>query len=198
MKEGRPPSVSESAPHALPDHDDSRGKGPAVRMPVETRQPLFDHIDRHYGSLLGRLAVTLRSRDAAVDALHDLYLKLRSGVSSVDVKSPAAYLYRAAVNVAHNNRRKDSRRGDEGAAELEGWLDEAPGPETIVTARHDLDLALEALRKLPVRQQQIFLAWWQDDKSQVEIAALFGLHKRTVQKELARTEAYIRDLLRSK
>ncbi|HEX7820705.1 MAG TPA: sigma-70 region 4 domain-containing protein [Sphingobium sp.] len=67
-----------------------------------------------------------------------------------------------------------------------------------MTGIHDLDLALSALRELPVRQQQIFLAWWRDEKSQAEIASLFGLHKRTVQKELARTEAYIRRSLRDR
>ncbi|MFW2448503.1 MAG: sigma factor-like helix-turn-helix DNA-binding protein [Qipengyuania pacifica] len=56
--------------------------------------------------------------------------------------------------------------------------------------------ALQALHALPIRRQAIFLAKWRDEKTQGEIAAEFGLHKRSVQKELARAEKYLRKVLR--
>jgi RNA polymerase sigma-70 factor (ECF subfamily) len=48
------------------------------------------------------------------------------------------------------------------------------------------------LDALPLQRKQIFLARWRDDKSHDEIAAQFGIHKRTVQKQLARAERFIR------
>jgi DNA-directed RNA polymerase specialized sigma24 family protein len=59
-----------------------------------------------------------------------------------------------------------------------------------------LNRALRALHTLPVKRQAIFLAKWRDEKTQAEIAAEFGLHLRSVQKELARVEAYLRKVLR--
>jgi RNA polymerase sigma-70 factor (ECF subfamily) len=74
--------------------------------------------------------------------------------------------------------------------------DGAPDQEAAALATDEMNRALQALHALPVRRQAIFLAKWRDEKSQGEIAAEFGLHKRSVQKELTRAELYLRKILR--
>jgi RNA polymerase sigma-70 factor (ECF subfamily) len=144
-----------------------------------------------YEKLRSRLAKALRSPDLAADALHDAYLKLRTCPAIGDVQRPTAYLHRMALNLASNRRRHETffSPGQSDPADL---VDEAPGPERVVAARHEMTRALAALDQLPPRRKAIFLARWQDDLDQAEIAARFHLHKRTVQKELSRAQLYLR------
>jgi RNA polymerase sigma factor (sigma-70 family) len=53
------------------------------------------------------LRLTLR-RDVAEDLLHDLFIKLASRIARVD--DPAAYMCRAAINLAMDWRRKQKKR----------------------------------------------------------------------------------------
>src|SRR3546814_4265392 len=74
--------------------------------------------------------------------------------------------------------------------------DDAPDQQTAALALDEKNRAMDALHALPTRQRAIFLAKWRDEKLQSEIAAEFGLHKRSVQKELTRVELYLRKVLR--
>jgi RNA polymerase sigma-70 factor (ECF subfamily) len=77
---------------------------------------------------------------------------------------------------------------------IQSLRDEAPGPERTALAKQDVGKLLGALAALPEQRREIFLARWRDDLSHREIAALFGVHKRTVQKELAKAERFLRAL----
>src|SRR3546814_14328920 len=83
--------------------------------------------------------------------------------------------------------------GDEELLEIP---DDAPDQQTAALALDEMNRAMDALHALPTRQRAIFLAKWRDEKLQSEIAAEFGLHKRSVQKELTRVELYLRKVLR--
>ena len=163
-------------------------EGPAHR--------LLALLESEYDSLLRRLSAHLRSPEAAAEALHDVYVKLRSEPSIGDLRSPRSYLYRMAVNLAINRRRSEWRTVNLDVAELSEFPDSTPDQEAAVLAADEMDRALEALHSLPLKRQAIFLARWRDEKQQNEIAADFGLRKRSVQKELVRAETYLRKILR--
>src|SRR3546814_13437902 len=74
--------------------------------------------------------------------------------------------------------------------------DIAPDPEQVAFARLEMERAFQALHAMPERRRQLFLARWRDGMPQAEIALEFGLHKRSVQKELARAETFLRKVLR--
>jgi RNA polymerase sigma factor (sigma-70 family) len=149
-----------------------------------------------YEMLLDRLAVRLGSREAAIEALHDVYLKLRNDIAIGNVNSPRAYLYRMALNLTANARRKVDRMMIVDPSSLTSFADAAPDPEKVAIASDEFAHAMQALHELPYRCREIFLAKWRDEKPQAAIAAEFGLHKRSVQKELARAEGHIRRKLR--
>lgn len=159
-------------------------------------QQLLDLLEVDYDALLVRLTARLRSREAAVEALHDVYVKLRAEPAVGDLRSPRAYLYRMALNLAMNRRRSDWRMVNMDEAGLSEFPDAAPDQESAAIANDEIDRALEALHTLPARRRAIFMAKWRDEKSQAEIASEFNLHKRSVQKELARVEGYLRKILR--
>lgn len=163
--------------------------------PDETAHQLLKVLETDYGSLIARLTSSLHSSDAATDALHDAYLKLGRKPALDEVRHPLSYLYRMAINLAKNHRRREARFTAIEASVLECIPDDAPDPELAIGAQHEMALALSALSELPVRCREIFLACWRDDKTQAQIAQDFRLHRRTVQKELTRAERHLRTVL---
>jgi RNA polymerase sigma-70 factor (ECF subfamily) len=153
---------------------------------------LLSSLLSNHTQLLSRLAVRLGSQDAAADILQEVYLKLSTRPQVREVRNVNAYLYRMAINLAQNQRRKDSRMLPVTDAMMLVLPDSAPDPEHVALASDEMTRALSLLQALPTRRRQIFLAKWRDDKTQVQIAEEFGLHKRSVQKELVRAEKYLR------
>lgn len=147
------------------------------------------------GELLARLTAALGSRDMAQEMLHDVYLKLKSEPRIGEIRSPRAYLYRMAINLAKNKRRTESRFVSVDDVMITGVPDEAPDQERILLATDEMDRAVEFLRSLPPKRKAIFLARWRDEKTQVEIASEFGMHKRSVQKELDKAERFLKHKL---
>ncbi|MBB3356994.1 MULTISPECIES: RNA polymerase sigma factor [unclassified Novosphingobium] len=159
------------------------------------RATLLATFAQEYDGLLAKLTARLRSREAALDALHDVYIKLRATPDLTVPLHPGAYLYRAAVNHALNSKRKWSRALSVEPARLEAVLDPAPDPERIALAAIEMERALAALHELPSKRREIFLARWRDERTNGDIAVAFGMHKRSVQKDLAWTERYLRRAL---
>lgn len=143
-----------------------------------------------------RLTRTLRSPDAAAEALHDAYLKLRNDPLVSSVRSPRSYLHRMAMNLAKNRRRHETFLPLADSDLVTNLADDSPDPERVALGRHELARALAALDGLPEKRRAIFLARWRDDQGQAEIAARFNVHLRTVQKELARAERHLRLAIR--
>ncbi|EQB15947.1 hypothetical protein RLDS_09525 [Sphingobium lactosutens DS20] len=91
--------------------------------------------------------------------------------------------------------RRAARTASVDKAELEAVPDAAPDPERAALASREMEHAIAALHQLPPKSRAIFLARWRDEKANEEIAVAFGMHKRSVQKDLARTELHLRRLL---
>ncbi|WP_091148540.1 RNA polymerase sigma factor [Novosphingobium sp. CF614] len=187
MTEGEPARNPDGAGEADPPVEGS-GPAPAAR--------LLAALEAEYSHLLDRLSSHLRSREAAEDALHDAYIKLRAEPNIGDLRSPRSYLYRMAINLAANRRRRERRMTAASEATLLEFPADDPDPERVALASNEMDRALAALHTLPSKRRMIFLARWRDEKSQAEIAAEFGLHLRSVQKELSKAETYLRRVLR--
>ncbi len=156
---------------------------------------LLATLEQDYAALLIKVSAYLRSTDAAADALHDTYLKLRSQPPITDLRKPRAYLYRMAINLALNSRRKDIRTVTKVMSEFADLPDGAPDPERSVLAIREMEQMFAALHALSPRSRAIFLARWRDEKTNEEIATTLGIHKRSVQKDLARTELHLRAML---
>ncbi|MBT2186020.1 RNA polymerase sigma factor [Sphingobium nicotianae] len=190
MDGGRAPSRDEDLAAAelgeriaAPSHGSGDG--------IEALEPLRKSLVADYQSLLKRLTRSLRSPDAAQEALHDTYLKLETAVVVAPVRRPFAYLYRMALNLAKNRRRHETRFVQVEVAKLANVPDHDIDVEAVVADRQAVELAHSLLAGFTARQRTIFLARWRDGKTQVEIATLVGLHKRTVQKELKLIELFL-------
>jgi RNA polymerase sigma-70 factor (ECF subfamily) len=160
-------------------------------MANTSRATLLHLLVAGYDELKRRLARRLGSVELAGEALHDTFLRLEGAAEIGEVRSPRAYLFRTALNMAANRRVADSRRltVSETDALLE-LADEAPDPARVVEARSDLAALQRALMELPARRRAIVFAACMDEVPHSEIAARFGVTVRTVQIELKQALTY--------
>jgi RNA polymerase sigma-70 factor (ECF subfamily) len=156
---------------------------------------LRETLERDYASLVGRLTAALRSHDDAVAALHDAYVRLAKAPAVDEVRQPFAYLYRMALNLARNSLKREAKYIEIDQGRLFDLPDDAPDPERATLIKIDASRASDVLAHLSERRREIFLARWRDGLGHAEIAVQFGVHKRTVQKELARAERILKKLL---
>ena len=155
----------------------------------ETNQTLLrDLLLADYDGLFNRLTRQLRSADDAREALHEAFLRLDRVAASEPVRSPMAYIFRTAVNVARDRQRAERYRLS--AAEVDSLLDvadEAPSPARVAEARLEIEALKRALSELPSRRREIFLAAIVEEVPNREIATRLGVSVRTVELDL--TEA---------
>lgn len=156
-------------------------------MPFETsRAILIKSLLASYDDLKRILAQKIGSEDAAADALHDTFVRLNAPLEIGAVKSPRAYLLRIALRLAAERRRSEQRGAPTDAELLFDVVDDAPDPARIVEARSEIERLKIALTDMPRRRRAILIAAAVDDMSSAEIAARFGVTRRTVQIELRR------------
>jgi len=150
-----------------------------------------------YNDFRSQLKRRLGSDDLAHDAMQEAFLKVNDLPASSSIQQPAAYLFRVALNIAEDQRRRDSRllTGVE-ISELIHLADEAADPARIAQGRDQIDAFQRALRQLPERTQQMVLAARVHDLPHAEIARRYGVSERIVSKELKRAlEHCARELL---
>ncbi|GGF47719.1 ECF sigma factor VreI [Aliidongia dinghuensis] len=137
-----------------------------------------------YEDLKRLLTRRLGSSDLAGEALQETYLRLERA-SIGPVRSPRAYLYRTALNIATNRRLAENRHLS--VSEVETLLnvaDDAPDPAQVAEARSEIEALKRAVAELPARRREIFLAAWREELPHQQIAEHHGVTVRTVQIEL--------------
>lgn len=158
----------------------------AVRDSKQDGSLLSIFLER-YNDFRSQLKRRLGSEDLAHDAMQEAFLKVNDLPASSSIQQPAAYLFRVALNIAEDQRRRDSRllTGVE-ISELINLTDEAADPARIAQGRSQIEAFRRALRGLPERTQQMLLAARVHELPHAEIARRYGVSERIVSKELKR------------
>jgi RNA polymerase sigma-70 factor (ECF subfamily) len=141
-------------------------------------------VDR-YDELRNRLARRLRSADLASDTLQETWLRLARAGSAGTLRSPEAYLFRMALNVAADERDSQQRRLNYSEIEPLMRLDEDElDPERLTEGRSDISALAQALDELPPRRRAIFIMARVDELPHRVIAERTALSVRMVDREL--------------
>ncbi|HZT04532.1 MAG TPA: RNA polymerase sigma factor [Steroidobacteraceae bacterium] len=130
------------------------------------------------------------SPDDAEDVVQDAYVRLLEYRQIREVRDEASFLSRIVANLAinHYRRQRMVTYSLEGfmALGLNDWsIEVTPEPERVLTARERLDAAAKILSHTSRRTCAIFLAH-RAGFGYKEIAADFGISRRTVYKHIAR------------
>ncbi|MFB9262973.1 RNA polymerase sigma factor [Bradyrhizobium erythrophlei] len=132
-----------------------------------------------------RLTRRLGSPDLASEALNETYLRLEGLREIGPVRSPKAYLFRIALNIASDRRRADKRRLT--ADEVDSLLeipDDRPDAARVIEDRSEVNLLRRAIAELPERRRRVLVLSRVDGMPNREIAALLGVTVRTVETDL--------------
>ena len=157
-------------------------------MAETDRIRLRGQIVESYDGLIRQLTRRLGSSDFAHEALHEAFLRLERVPEATRVQSPAAYIFRTAINIAKNRRKAQSYRVS--AAEIDALLDvrdDTPDPARVVEARSEIEAFKKALAELPDRPREVLRRMSIEGKTAQQVAGELDVSVRTV--EVALREA---------
>jgi RNA polymerase sigma-70 factor (ECF subfamily) len=139
----------------------------------------------HYSGLGRQLTRRLGSADLVSDVLQETYLRLQEKNDIGAVRSPKAYLFRVALNIATDRRRAENRRltVDEVDALLD-LPDDRPDAARVIEDRSEVSLLRRAIAELPERRRAVLLWSRIEGLPHRTIAARLGVAVRTVETDL--------------
>lgn len=145
-----------------------------------------DHCEGLYRFLFGLVG----SRHEAEDLAQEAFLRLYSHDFAAERQhNPRAWLYRVAVNLAHNARRGEQRRaGRETRAEAREPGMSPVDPADVALRRSERETVRRALGRLRARQVRLLLLR-HSGLSYKELAEVEGIAPTSVGTLLARAEA---------
>lgn len=149
-------------------------------------------LDR-YDDFVRRLTRRLGSADLAREAVHETFLRLQRTDPAEPVRNLDAYLFRTAINIAKNRRKVEGRYLTFSETEaLIGIPDDTPDPAQIAEGRSEIAQLIRVLADMPPRRRAIFEASWGDNVPHATLATTYGVHLRTIQRELELATEHIR------
>ena len=144
-----------------------------------------------YDELKAKLTQHLGSADIAGEVVQDTWLRLHHTERIGEIRSPASYLFRMALNVARDRFMMERRYLN--AGQIEQMLDlpdQTADPATIAEARSELEFVEKLIAELPPRQREILVAARLDGLPRAEIARRLGISLSLVEKELKQAHEY--------
>jgi RNA polymerase sigma factor (sigma-70 family) len=131
-------------------------------------------------------------RGNAEDHLHAAFLRLEER-GRKDVRNPAAFLIKTAVNIAVDEHRHRRVRNEvmHGTADMLRICDSTPLQDEALEVRERLGRVNEALQRLTPRTREIFLLHRLNEMKYREIAALLGVSISAVEKHVAKAVLFL-------
>jgi RNA polymerase sigma-70 factor (ECF subfamily) len=172
-------------------------------------------IERLYGAMaraaIAKAYAIVRRQDVAAEIAHDAFIKLwQSGGRFPSDKAVYAWIYKTCHNAAIDHVRSAPYRretsatpaGDEDGADVNANVTvdvyarhaapDGAGPDALMNR----ELVETYIRTLRPQEAEAFVYQAVDGMTQVEIAAVMGLSRRTVQRLMERVEARLSEIRR--
>lgn len=148
-----------------------------------------------HGSLVRFLRARTGSKAEAEDIAQEAYLRILTAESLRSVDSLENYLWRSALNLLTDRRRRRAAR----VCQARGmWHDEerdAPSTETIMATREDLEMVGHSLDALPPTYRRAFELRLLEGRPFREVGREMGVCERMAKIYVARTLALLRKRL---
>lgn len=151
----------------------------------------------HAGELRSFLYRHLRNTETAADLAQETYLRLLRQPPRKPVLNLRGFIFRIARNLAIDHARSRGTRDqhDQGMAYLYEVTGESPELFEVVAAHRELASLADAVQRLPVQCQQIFLLCRLQGMPHKQTAEQLGISVSTVEKQLAIALDFLRQCL---
>ncbi|MEL7025315.1 MAG: RNA polymerase sigma factor [Pseudomonadota bacterium] len=191
----------ESDAQRCPDASPTDGSKPIITA-TDNSQP-FEELAALYGEYLKPLAVALRSiygdgppdpEEVAQEAFH----RVVNHKNPASISNLKAFIWRTARNLVIDEKKRVSVRSrydfeiEQLFFAFEGG---ASTPETLITAREQLELINEALGKMPEKRRRAFVLHRVEGMTITETGRRLGIGRTAAAKHIARAAADLHALL---
>jgi len=127
-------------------------------------------------------------RSDAEDLVQDVFVRLSRMDGLDEIRNAEAFLFETASNLLKDWARRRRTHGisvEPIDAYCELW-DREPGPERVIQARAELDAVVRALDGLGEKTRHIFVLRRLEHVKCLEIAALYGISVKAVERHIAK------------
>lgn len=147
----------------------------------------------------GWLARSLVSPSDIDDLIQEAYCRISRTAALEDIERPDSYFFQVVRNLLLNQVRHARVVRIETVAELDELqiADDAPSPEQVTGAKHDLERVREQIEALPSLCRRIFELRRIEGLSQREISETLGVSENIVEHNIARGLKLVIKSLRS-
>ncbi|HJU65782.1 MAG TPA: RNA polymerase sigma-70 factor [Gemmatimonadaceae bacterium] len=155
----------------------------------------------HYSSMHRSVERIVRSGHVAAELVHDVFLEIWRRRADWEPRDGiGGYLHRAARNRALNHLRRErldrtiqpNLRDTQAHNESREW----GNPEAELSLRELRSAILAAVDQLPPRTREVIMLRWERQLSYAEIGMVMGISPKTVDAQIRRAIAQLRELLR--
>ena len=152
-------------------------------------------MEKHYQQLVHYLTARLRDSQLAIDVAHEAYVKVLESGRGDDLEYPKAYLYRTALNLVVDVRRRAAVRRSQSIEELHPdapALEGSHAPHNSLYQQQRVHLVGRALNELSEPCRRAFLLRKLDGLGHYEIAMRLGISQSMVEKHIVNAMRHCR------
>jgi RNA polymerase sigma-70 factor (ECF subfamily) len=168
-------------------------------MEAGEQRSLVERLYKELGSRLEAFLYRLTGSHAdAIELAQETYLRMLQIKDMDAIRSPKAYMFRVAANLAAEEATRQGRARatlDISDAAIEAELSHDPGFADQIDAAELAARRDAALAELPARCRAAYWFAHSHDMSYEEIARQVGVSKETVKKDLSRAIRHLRERL---
>jgi RNA polymerase sigma factor (sigma-70 family) len=155
--------------------------------------------ERFRGPLMSFFLRRVRDPAEAEDLTQDVFIRLLGVAEREAIEDVEALVFVTAGNLLKDRGRKSIRRGEARpgtidptlVSELTREFVEDRDPERVLLARESFAEVLAALDELGQRTRDVYVLFRLENMKQKEIAALFGIARSTVEKEVMKATLHL-------
>jgi RNA polymerase sigma-70 factor (ECF subfamily) len=148
--------------------------------------------ERYYAPLLSFFRKRARRPADVQDLVQQVFLSLSRNPRVTALQNPEAYIFQTASNAWRDHLRRGVVRGVEvEIVEENGGTGSDFSPERVLLGQEAMAQVVAALRKLPGRTRDVFMLRCFEGLKHAEIARLYGISVRAVEKHSARALAQV-------
>ena len=155
--------------------------------------------ERFRGPLMSFFLRRVGDGAEAEDLTQDVFIRLLGAAERQPIEDVEALVFVTAGNLLKDRGRKATRRGEASrgvidpalVSEVAREFVEDRDPERVLLARESYAEVLAALDELGQRTRDIYVLFRLENMKQKEIAALFGIARSTVEKEVMKATLHL-------